>query len=310
MHSRTSQLSLWCKRLSAQTSFISNRTYTAIKTSPLVSKYANNVQEYKDNGYTIIKDVLDSDEIKCVQEHVTWLIKKYPDTHPELLEHWFMRNDPFWLSLVSHNKLVDIVEEFLNESDLAIFASHYVCKLGFDGKAIHWHQDGSYWPLEPMKVISLWLAVDDSTISNGCMQVIPKSHLNDLSITNLSAMDFENNVMESQDKIQLNDEEKKNITNLELNAGSISIHHPMLIHGSLGNNSGKRRAGLTLRYIPTTTKVIEDPNDTDGLKSGSQYLVRGQKKCENNYRNIPQFDVNEHFLPSVQCEFVKKYCKY
>ena len=37
-------------------------------------------------------------------------------------------------------------------------------------------QDGSYWPLEPMKVISLWLAVDESTVGNGCLRVVRGSH--------------------------------------------------------------------------------------------------------------------------------------
>ena len=303
---KCSKVSQLCKKLSPN---LLNRHF---KTLPLASKYTKYVSEYNMIGYTIIPNVLMLDEIKCVREHISWLIKKYPDTHPELLEHWFMRNDPFWLSLVSHDTLVNIVEEFLNESDLAIFASHYVCKLGFDGKPIHWHQDGSYWPLEPMKVISLWLAVDDSTTSNGCMQVIPRSHLKQLRIDGLSSIDFENNVMESEDKIKLSPEEKEMITNIELTAGSISIHHPMLIHGSLANNSGKRRAGLTLRYIPTTTKVIQDPQDIDDIKSGSVYLVRGEEKVgiENRYRVVPEFDKDQHFLPSLRCEFVTKYCKY
>src|SRR5919198_40513 len=34
-------------------------------------------------------------------------------------------------------------------------------------------EEGSYWPLEPMEVVTLWLALDDSTPENGCMRVIP-----------------------------------------------------------------------------------------------------------------------------------------
>lgn len=63
-----------------------------------------------------------------------------------LLEHWFMRNDAFWLRLVSEPKLLDVVQQFIGP-DIAVFASHYVCKPARVGSRIHWHQDGSYWPL-------------------------------------------------------------------------------------------------------------------------------------------------------------------
>ena len=43
----------------------------------------------------------------------------------------------------------------------------------FDGQPVLWHQDGSFWPLKPMEVISLWLSLDEVTPENGCMRVIP-----------------------------------------------------------------------------------------------------------------------------------------
>ena len=57
--------------------------------------------------------------------------------------------------------------------NIALFASHYISKRPYDDQAVLWHQDGSYWPLEPMDVVTLWLAVDDSVPENGCMRVIP-----------------------------------------------------------------------------------------------------------------------------------------
>ena len=160
-----------------------------------------------------------------------------------------------------------------------------------------------------MEVISLWLAVDDSNTENGCMQVIPYSHFDGLSVTNMSSADFNRNVSESEDKVNLTEDQRQRIENIELKAGSISLHHPMLVHGSLANHSGKRRAGLTLRYIPTSTQVIEDPQDTEGKGSGSVYLMRGQKKADNRYREIPVFDENTHFSPSLHCQFANRYIK-
>ena len=44
--------------------------------------------------------------------------------------------------------------------------------------AVPWHQDGVYWgeSLDPMHVITMWLAVDESKVENGCMRVIAGSH--------------------------------------------------------------------------------------------------------------------------------------
>ena len=85
-----------------------------------------------------------------------------------------MTNDPFWVRLISDDRLLDIAQEYVGPN-IALFASHYISKPPADGHPVLWHQDGSYWPLEPMEVVTLWLAVDDSLPENGCMQAIPTS---------------------------------------------------------------------------------------------------------------------------------------
>ena len=54
--------------------------------------------------------------------------------------------------------------------------SHLCTKLPGEGKRISWHQDASYWPLTPSRVVSAWLAIDDVDVGNSAMQVIPGSH--------------------------------------------------------------------------------------------------------------------------------------
>ena len=90
-----------------------------------------------------------------------------------------MTDDPFWVRLVSDDRLLDIAQQFIGPN-IALFASHYISKPPFDGQPVLWHQDGSYWPLDPMEVVTLWLAVDDSTPENGCMRVIPRTQTMDL----------------------------------------------------------------------------------------------------------------------------------
>ncbi|MBM3459454.1 MAG: phytanoyl-CoA dioxygenase family protein, partial [Armatimonadetes bacterium] len=121
---------------------------------------------YERDGYLVFEDVLDPETVRLASDHVEWLQQRRPDLRPEQLHHWLMWDDPFWVRLVADDRILNLVEPFLGP-DIALFASHYICKPGGDGLPVLWHQDGSYWPLEPMEVLTVWLAVDDSTPENG-----------------------------------------------------------------------------------------------------------------------------------------------
>ena len=99
---------------------------------------------------------------------------KNPGVRPKRLGTRFVADDPFWIRLVSDDRLLDIAQQFIGPN-IALFASHYISKPAFDGQPVLWHQDAEYWPLEPMDVVTLWLSVDDSLPENGCMRVNPKT---------------------------------------------------------------------------------------------------------------------------------------
>ena len=122
---------------------------------------------------------MDPDLVQEASCHLDWLQEKNPELRPEQFHHPLVVDDPFWVRLVSDERLLDVAEIFVGPN-IALFASHYICKPPSDGHPVLWHQDGSYWPLEPMEVVTLWLAVDDSTPENGCMRVIPGTHTLDL----------------------------------------------------------------------------------------------------------------------------------
>ena len=118
--------------------------------------------EYAETGFVVFRNVLDAALIADASRHVDWLLERHPELRADELGHELARDDPFWYRLVSDPRLVDIAEIFIGP-DVALFATHYICKEPGVGRAVPWHQDGGYWPLEPMEVVSLWLAVSDST---------------------------------------------------------------------------------------------------------------------------------------------------
>jgi len=234
--------------------------------------------QYNAEGYCVARNVLDADLVREAGDHIDWLLKKNPGLRPEQLHHDLMREDAFWVRLIGDDRLLDIAEQFIGPN-IALFASHYISKPPFDGQAVLWHQDGSYWPLEPMQVVTLWLAADDATPENGCLRVIPGSHK--LPIQPRRKREDVANVLGSE--MDLASVEESKAVDVCMKAGDVEVHHPNLIHGSNANTSPRRRAGLTIRYIPTSTRIITKE------QWPSAFLLRGTAvPGVNQYLPFPQ----------------------
>ncbi len=241
--------------------------------------------QYRSEGYAIVHQAIDANLLGEAQAHLDWLAGKHPGIRGENLHHELVKNDPFWLRLVSDDRLLDIAEALLGP-DIALFASHYIAKPPRDGRPVLWHQDGSYWPLEPMDVISVWLATDDSTPENGCMRVIPGTQA--VPLQKMESDTSGGNVLGSRIDPSLVDESKA--VDVVLKAGDVSVHHPNIIHGSEANMSDKRRGGLTIRYIPTTTRIA------GGRSWPCAFLLRGRAvPGVNEYQPRSKYVAGEHF---------------
>ena len=250
------------------------------------------LEQFNREGYVLFPNVLDEALIQEASNHVAWLQETHPNMRPEQLGHTLMTHDPFWVRLISDDRLLDIAEQFIGPN-IALFASHYICKPPFDGQPVLWHQDGSYWPLEPMQVVTLWLAVDDSLPANGCMRVVPGTQLTELH--EMKPDKSTPNVLSSGMDPKLVEEERA--VDCVLKAGGVSVHHPNLIHGSKANHSAMRRCGLTIRYIPATTRIL--------TRSGvwpSAFMLRGaESPGVNQYNPRPKYVEGEN-MPFQGCE--------
>jgi ectoine hydroxylase-related dioxygenase (phytanoyl-CoA dioxygenase family) len=239
--------------------------------------------QYEREGYCIFRNVIDEALLAETRAHVAWLIRKYPHKRPEDLSNDLVMDDPFRFRLVKDPRLLDIAEQFIGPN-IALFGSHCLCKPPGDGLKVLWHQDGSYWPLHPMEMVSLWLAVDDSVRENGCMRVIPGTHTRELSKLEIHSI-FTGGMADS-----LVDEARA--VDIELRAGDVSIHHPNVIHGSNANTSTRRRCGIVIRYIPTTTRITSEL--VDNLPHQA-FLLRGQAVPGiNTYHPLPKYRVGVH----------------
>ena len=165
--------------------------------------------------------------------------------------------------LLTNRRIVDCVRDLLGENVIA-WGSHFFCKMPHDGKRVSWHQDASYWPLSPSKTATVWLAIDDADRQNACMRFIPGTH----HFGHLTYRLTENDGDNVLDQTVENAEEFGEPIDVELNAGEISIHSDLLLHGSEANDSDRRRCGLTLRYCAADVRAGMDWNQKGVVVSG------------------------------------------
>jgi len=153
--------------------------------------------------------------------------------------------------LMHHPRILASVHDLLGP-ELVGLASHYFCKMPKDGTTVSWHQDASYWPLTPSKTMTVWLAIDDADVDNGCMRFVAGSHQHG-QLEFRQSDDTENNVLnQTVDEV----ERYGSLVDIELKAGEVSIHSDLLLHSSHYNESDRRRCGLTLRYCTPDVRAI------------------------------------------------------
>ncbi len=169
--------------------------------------------------------------------------------------------EKFIWQLATDRKLLDVAEQLMGE-DILLLSTHFFCKYP-DPEAeafVAWHQDVTYWGLEPPVAYTAWIAIDDSDVENGCMQVIPGSHRK--GIISHGKSEKEGNLLSINQAIPDEEVDESKNVNLELKAGEVSFHHGHLFHSSRPNNSTRRRCGLTVESEPHRCCEIQSPTDS------------------------------------------------
>ncbi|HEY2559452.1 MAG TPA: phytanoyl-CoA dioxygenase family protein [Caldimonas sp.] len=169
-------------------------------------------------------------------------------------------------ALVHHPKVLDAIEDAIGPDILCWTTTFFIKEANSPG-FVSWHQDSTYWGLDPDEVITAWVAFTEVDEANGYMQVIPGSH----RIDQLPHIDtfHKDNLLSRGQEIAVDVDVSKAV-GLAMHAGEMSLHHIKLVHGSAANRTDDRRIGLAIRYIPTyvrQTKVRD-----------SAMLVRGVDK--------------------------------
>lgn len=165
-------------------------------------------------------------------------------------------DEEFIWRMASDDRVLDAISACMGD-DVMLLSTHFFCKYPDPGasKFVAWHQDITYWGLEPPEAHTAWIAVDDADLENGCMQVIPGSHLD--GIAQHGESDSSGNLLSVNQEIPDELVDKTRAVPIDLQAGQTSIHNGQLYHASFPNTSQRRRCGLTVRFIPPAARQVE-----------------------------------------------------
>jgi hypothetical protein len=236
------------------------------------------VDVYRREGYLIYdRPVLPQAKFDGLKSCFEKILQEMPaDERPEALDvPHFMH--PELLKWVLDDSVLDLVEPIIGPN-IALFSTHFICKPKGNGKRVPWHEDSFYWKglIEPMEVVTLWLAIDPSTRENGCMMIIPRTHTEgQRGLSDYDEVDAAKNVFSTEIVRHHRDESKK--VCIELQPNQCSLHDGRIQHGSEPNTSSLRRCGYTMRFTSTAVKYAD-------FKGRHQvYLGRGRDIGGNTY---------------------------
>ena len=224
---------------------------------------ANDVEFYRTNGYLAPIRAFSAEEAARYRGALEDFELQNPE-HKAVLRNKTHLALAWADELIRHPRILDAVETIIGPNILC-WGSSFFIKNAHDPSYVSWHQDSTYWGLEPPDIVTAWVALSDSVEENGAMRVVPGTHLMDqVAHRDTFAQD---NLLSRGQEIAVEVDSTRAAT-LELQSGEMSLHHVRLIYGSDPNPSGRRRIGFAIRYLPTYVRQVVGKTDSATLVRG------------------------------------------
>jgi len=219
---------------------------------------------YERNGYHFPIPVLDAAEVARYRAELEAFERGQggPLRGPKMFKsHLLFR----WVDeLMRHPRVLDAVEDVLGPNLLA-WNTHFFIKEPGDERYVGWHQDLTYWNLEPDEALTAWIALSPSTPESGAMRMVPGSHTREV-VPHVDTWKPGAMLTRGQEIAVEVDEDQA--IDVALRPGEMSLHHHKIFHASPPNRADDRRIGLAIRYIPTHVRQIAIDDDSAALVRG------------------------------------------
>jgi ectoine hydroxylase-related dioxygenase (phytanoyl-CoA dioxygenase family) len=224
---------------------------------------------FRSNGYLGPFAAVSADEMAAIRAHIDTDLLNIDGPNPKTRLQSRHMDSSVIARLATHPAIIERMNS-LYGPDLIMWATNFFNKEP-GGKEIPWHQDLSYWPLEPLLNISAWIAIDKVDVENSCVQIIPGSH----KAVYRSVKSPESMAFPSMTDPTSVDTSK--LVNMELEPGEFFLFNEKLLHHSEPNRSDRRRMGMSVRVTLPIVDIKQDglplhPGHCCILASGNDYM--------------------------------------
>jgi len=206
------------------------------------------VARYHRDGFLFPIDAFTAEEARGFRDRLEAFERR--DGKPFGKGHNFKPHLLFpWVdALVRHPAVLDPIEDIIGP-DIRLFHLTIWPKSPGDPAYVSWHQDATYFGLEPAVHITAWVALTDVPVEAGAVEVVPGSHKR--GQLHHSQFQDDSNLLSRGQTLTV-DFARDGSVFITLKPGQMSLHHTHLIHRSGPNLSSDRRIGFGISYIPTS----------------------------------------------------------
>jgi ectoine hydroxylase-related dioxygenase (phytanoyl-CoA dioxygenase family) len=184
---------------------------------------------------------------------------------------------PSFAELTRHPRITDIVAELIGP-DIRLHGSKLNMKSPGHGAAVEWHQDWAFYPHTNDDVLATGIYLDDCSMENGPLLVVPGSHK--ALVYDHHANGYFTGAMDPGLKAAGYDL----AVPLMGEAGSMTIHHARLVHGSALNTSSRPRRLLLHEYAAADAWPLMG---VASLEEFQARMVRGKPTIEPRLAPVP-----------------------
>ena len=243
----------------------------------VLSQSTSAAQRMQSDGFVILDQLFTPLEIAPISDEIDRIIRgeadylpakeviNEPNTNPPQVRNAFRLHfyNPLFLDFAKSRKMIDPLEDILGKP-LRLYGSSVFAKPARVGSVVPAHQDLPYWPFEPPELISAWVALDDSTIENGCVRFAVGSHKLGLLPHETTSITGNSLGLLPNPKVDALSEHA-----VEVKRGSVVLHHSLAVHRSEPNQSDQPRRGLIYVYMSPNVRLT----DASKLKGPAEFTT-------------------------------------
>lgn len=219
---------------------------------------ASQIEAYRSDGFIAVENVLSPDELAALRQVTDEFVEQSrtisANTAVYDLEPGHSAEQPrvrrlkspashhaVYDGILRHPRILDIVAQLIGPT-LWSNGNKLNLKSAAFGSPIEWHQDWAFYPQTNDDLLAVGVALDDMTLENGCLLMVPGSQIGPLYDHHQEGV-FVGAITDPN----FNPAQEE-IVPVQVKAGGITIHHARTLHASAPNTSSRSRRLLLLQY--------------------------------------------------------------